>query len=161
MCEELQLLKVSVFWRILHGPSFCPYHMQQVEALTPDHHARVVFCKWLLAKCIVSTQFVANILFIDEEGFTRDGIMNWHDTHLRMDENPHITMASRLQHQFCINVWVDILGDQVLGPVVLTNRCRVPSFFGKLFTSTLGICASSSTTHVIHACWGTILSDST
>jgi hypothetical protein len=69
-----------------------------VEALTLDCHSRVVFCQWLLAKCIVSTQFVANILFTDEEGFTRDGIMNFHDTHLRVDENPHTTMASRHQH---------------------------------------------------------------
>jgi hypothetical protein len=31
-------------------------------------------------------------------------------------------MASRHQHRFSINVWVGIVGDQLLGPVVLPNR---------------------------------------
>jgi hypothetical protein len=53
-----------------------------------------------------------------------------------------------------VNVCVGILGDQLLGPVVLPNRlrCSVPSFLGEWFTSTIGTCASSSTTtHVVHA----------
>jgi hypothetical protein len=31
-------------------------------------------------------------------------------------------VASRHEHRFSINVWVDIIGDQLLGPVVLPNR---------------------------------------
>jgi hypothetical protein len=49
-----------------------------VQALTPpDHRARVVYGHWLLAKCIVNPRCVANILFTDEAGFTRDGIVNF------------------------------------------------------------------------------------
>jgi hypothetical protein len=80
-----------------------------------------MFCQWLLTKFDVSTQFVANILFTDEEGFTRVGIMNFHNTHFRADDNPHTTVVSR-HRQFCINVWVGILYDQLLGAVVLLNR---------------------------------------
>jgi hypothetical protein len=46
-----------------------------------------------------------------------------------------------------------ILGDQILGLVVLPNSA-VYFFFGVWFTSILGTCASSSmTAHVIHAWW--------
>jgi hypothetical protein len=94
-----------------------------VQALSPpDHLARVVFCQWLLAKCVVETQFVANILFADEAGYTRDGIVTFHNPHVWVDDNPHITAASRHQHRFSIDVWVGVLGDQLLGPVVLPNR---------------------------------------
>jgi hypothetical protein len=84
-------------------------------ALTfPEHRARIVFCQWLLTTCFVNTQFVANILFTDEAGFTRDGIVNSHNMHVWIDESPFITMASKHQHRFSINVWVVILGVQFL-----------------------------------------------
>jgi hypothetical protein len=35
------------------------------------------------------------------------------------------------------------------------NRCSVPSLSGEWFASILGTCASSSTTHVVHAWWDT------
>jgi hypothetical protein len=93
-----------------------------VQAVTPpDHNARVVFCQWLLAKCNANTQFVANILFTNEAAFTRDGIVNFQNTHLWVDDNPHTTMASRHQHQFSNNVWVGTLGDQHLELAVLSN----------------------------------------
>jgi hypothetical protein len=68
---------VPLVWRILHEQSLYPYHIQRVQALTPDHRARVVYCHWLLEKCVVNPRFVANILFTDEAGFTRDGIVNF------------------------------------------------------------------------------------
>jgi hypothetical protein len=55
----------------------------------PDHLARL-FAKW-----VVNTQFVANILCSDKAEFTRDGIVNFHNTHAWVDDNPHITVASR------------------------------------------------------------------
>jgi hypothetical protein len=114
---------VPLVWKILYEQSLYPYHIQQVQALTPpDDHARVVYCHWLLAKCIVNSRFVPNILFTDEAGFTRAGIVNFHNIHVWVDDNPHTTVASRHQHQFSINVWVGIIADKLLGPVVLPNR---------------------------------------
>jgi hypothetical protein len=43
----------------------------------------------------VNTQFVANILFTDVAGFTRDDILNFHNAHVWVDNNLHTTMASR------------------------------------------------------------------
>jgi hypothetical protein len=71
-------------------------------------------------KCFLNTQFVGNILFTDETGFTREGIMKFHYTHMWVDDNPDITMMSKYQHLLSINVWVDTLGDQLLGPVFST-----------------------------------------
>jgi hypothetical protein len=81
----------------------------------------VVFCQSLFAKCLVNTTFVDNILFTDEAAFASVSIVKFHDTHVWVDDNPHITVASRHQHRFSINVWVGILGQQLLGSVVLPN----------------------------------------
>jgi hypothetical protein len=90
--------------------------------IPPDYHARVVFCQLLLRKCVIDTQFVANILFTDEAEFTRDGIVNFHNTRALVEDSFLITVASRHQHQFSISAWGGILGDQLLGLVVLPNR---------------------------------------
>jgi hypothetical protein len=114
---------VPLPWIILHGQSLYPYRIQRVQALTPpDHRARVVYCYCLLAKCVVNPRFVAKILFTDEAGFTRDAIVNFHNTHVWVDDNLHTTVASRHQHRFSINVCVGIVGDQLLGPFVLPNK---------------------------------------
>jgi hypothetical protein len=39
-----------------------------------------------------------------------------------VDDNHHTTVAKRHQHRFSISVWVGILDDQLLGPLVLPNR---------------------------------------
>jgi hypothetical protein len=110
-----EVIGVPLVWRILHEQSLYPYHIQRAQVLTPpDHRARVVFCQRLLAKCVVNTQLVANILLTDEAESTRDGIMNFHNTHVLVDDNPHATAVSRSQHRFSINVWVGIFGDQLL-----------------------------------------------
>jgi hypothetical protein len=96
---------VPLVWRILHKQSLYPYHIQRVEALEPpDHRARGGVFQWHLAKCVVNTQLVANILFNDEAGFTRGGIVNFHNIHVWVDDNPHTTVAARHQDQFSINV---------------------------------------------------------
>jgi hypothetical protein len=58
-----------------------------------------VFCQWLLAKCVVNTQSVGNIQFSDEERFAMDGAVNFHNTHVWVDDNPHTTVALRHQHR--------------------------------------------------------------
>jgi hypothetical protein len=45
--------------------------------------------------------------------------VNFHNTHVWLNDNPHTFVASRHQHRFSINVCVGILGDQLLGPIVV------------------------------------------
>jgi hypothetical protein len=61
-------------------------------------------------------------LVTDEAEFTRDGIVNFYNTHVWMDDSSHTTVASSHQHRLSMSVWVGILGDQLLGPVVLRKR---------------------------------------
>jgi hypothetical protein len=93
-----------------------------VQALTPDHRARLVFRLWLLAKCAVNPQFVVNVMFTDEAGFTRDCAVNFRRTHVWTDDNPDTTVTSKHQHRLFVNICVGILGDQLLWPVVLPNK---------------------------------------
>jgi hypothetical protein len=98
---------VPLVSRIFQEQSVYPHHIQRVQALTPtDHRARTMFCQLLLAMCFVNTQFVANILFTDEVGFTKDSIVNFRNTNVWVDDNPHTTVASRHQHRFSVNVSV-------------------------------------------------------
>jgi hypothetical protein len=48
--------------------------------------------------------------------------VNFHDNHVWLDDNPRTTVALRHQHRFFIDIWVGILADQLLGPVVLPER---------------------------------------
>lgn len=84
MSEDLQLLKVSVF--LLSGEFSLNSHFTHTTAMQalhlPDHRARVVFCQWLLAKYVVGLQFLANNLFTYEVQFRREGILNFHNTHV-------------------------------------------------------------------------------
>jgi hypothetical protein len=96
-----EVIDVFLVWIILHEKSLYPYHSQRVQALTPtDHHARVAFCQWIVEKYLVKTQFEANILFTHEAGFTMDGLKNFHNTHVWIDDNPHIKTSTTIFHQY-------------------------------------------------------------
>ena len=62
------------------------------------------------------------MLFTDEAGFTRDGIINFPNNHIWADVNPHAIVQSRHQQQFSINVWAGVVGDKLIGPHVLPGR---------------------------------------
>ena len=110
-------------WRILHVGLLRPYHLQRVQALGDnDYPARVEFCRWLQQTCAANPDFLRNVLFTDEAGFTRDGIVNFHNTHVWAYENPHATVESRHQQRFSLNVWAGLVGDHLIGPYVLPNR---------------------------------------
>jgi hypothetical protein len=88
-------------WRIVREKSLYPYHIQRVQVLIPpDPCARAVFRQCLLSKCIVSTQFVANILFTYEAGFTMD-VLQTFIIHMSVWM---ITPTQRLQQQFSVNI---------------------------------------------------------
>lgn len=113
----------SLVWGVLHEQLLYPYHVQRVQALRPeDHLSRLRFCQWLLQKCAVDPLFSSTILFTDEAGFTRDGVVNFHNQHVWADENPHEVAERGHQHRFSINVWAGILGDRLIGPYILPHR---------------------------------------
>ena len=100
-----------------------PYHVQRVQCLLPnDYPPRVIFCEWLQQQCAQNQHFLSNILVTDEACFTRNGIMNFHNTHTWAVENPKTIQQRAFQHRFSINVWAGIIGDHLVGPFVLPDR---------------------------------------
>lgn len=116
-------ISTFIVWRTLHEQGLHPYHIQRVQALEPgDPPRRLVFCRWLRDKIQNHPDFLNNLLFTDEAGFTRDGIFNIHNTHVWSDENPHEILPRSFQRKFSINVWAGLLGNQLIGPYILPNR---------------------------------------
>ena len=54
--------------------------------------------------------------------FTRDGIFNTQNTHTWAAKNPHAVTHRSHQERFSINVWTSIIGDIIIGSVLLLDR---------------------------------------
>lgn len=97
-----------------------PYHFQKIHSLLEhDFFPRVQFCEWLQNQ---RQNIILSILFTDEAGFSRDGILNLHNMHHWSDENPHQTVIRSHQYGFSINVWAGIIDNYLIGPFRLPNR---------------------------------------
>lgn len=57
-----------------------------------------------------------NNLWTDETTFTRDGIYKIHNEHRYAAENPHLIRESRSQTRFKVNIWIGLIGNQLVGP---------------------------------------------
>ena len=65
------------------------------------------------------------------------GIFNFHDNHNWDEEDPHVIVHSRYQHQFSLNVWAGIIDKFFIGFFFSwweTNRHKVRWFFEHAFT---------------------------
>jgi hypothetical protein len=61
-----------------------------MQGLQPtDYLPRRTFCEWLLRKCDGNPAFPPFILFIDGAGFSRHGIISFHNGRIWANENPH------------------------------------------------------------------------
>ena len=110
-------------WRTLREQLLYPYNVQRVQALRPaDYPRRVAFCTWFLRQVQQDADFPRYILATDEAGFTREGIFNYHNTHVWADENPHAIQPRHFQWQFAINLWASIVDDRLIGPFELLDR---------------------------------------
>ncbi|RZB40800.1 DDE 3 and/or HTH Tnp Tc3 2 domain containing protein [Asbolus verrucosus] len=110
-------------WRTLKESLLYPYHVQRVQSLSAnDFHPRRRFCEWLVRRSDQNPLFHSEILMTHECCFTRNGILNFHNTHHWAEVNPHIIHQSHFQHRFSINVWASITGSRLVGPFVLPAR---------------------------------------
>ena len=100
-----------------------PYHVQKVHAMSPDDYpARLQYSNWFIQQHNQNLNFSKLILFTDEAGFTRDGIINSHNLHFWADENPHAIIQNKHQQRFMVNVWAGIIGNNLIGPFVFEER---------------------------------------
>jgi len=56
------------------------------------------------------------VLFMDEACFTREGIINNHNSHVWAEANPHTATAHCHQQCFVVNVWAGIVNEVLLWP---------------------------------------------
>lgn len=113
----------STISRILRREKLYPYHFTPVQNLLPnDSAARLEFSQFLLGKQNDDNMFLNKILFTDEATFTRRGVFNWRNNHYYSIDNPHVTKERHFQHEFSVNVWCGIIGDNLIGPFELPQR---------------------------------------
>ena len=101
------------------------YHQNPVQELKPDDHsARRTYCRWLLQMTGDQPDFLNHVLWTDESGFTRDGIMNLQNLHIYSDENPRVTHSTPFQPRFHVNVWTGVLGNTLIVPFIIEDNER-------------------------------------
>ena len=113
---RLNISHVTV-WNILKENGLYPYHLTPVQDITlGDPPQRRLFCRNFLNRDQQEEGYMSRILWTDESIFTRDGIVNFHNSHVWADENPHATRVKSSQHRFKIMVWAGIKGNRIIGP---------------------------------------------
>jgi hypothetical protein len=75
-----------------------PYHVQRVQALQPkDYIRQEEFCEWVIQKCVDQPDFLRIVLFTDEAGFTRNGVLNSHNTHIQQHIRDYTANFARVR----------------------------------------------------------------
>lgn len=125
--------------RILHTEKLYPYHFTPVQNLLPnDLPRRLQFCQSMLGKINQDPIFLKKVLFTDEATFTRRGVFNWRNNHYYDFANPHQYKETHFQHEFSINIWCGIIGDNFIGPFELPNRLNAVNYL-EFLQNDLGI----------------------
>lgn len=137
---RLEELPRTAVWTIVKEHQFYPYHFQRVQGLTPnDFQPRRLFCTWFLRQRVEIPGLEAMVLWSDEAGFGRDGVFNFHNEHYYDFENPHVIRQGRHQHQFSLNVWAGIVGNELIGPFFLPPRLNQQNYLNFLTNELPGL----------------------
>lgn len=126
-----QQVEVSQYfvWNTLKKNGLHPYHLQRVQGLAlGDYALRQQFCEWLLDRSNREREFPMYVLVTDECCFTRDGVLNFHNSHIWAEENPHRIRQNKFQHRFSLNLWAGILNNSLIGPFELPARLNGASY---------------------------------
>jgi len=78
-----------------------------------DYPTRLQFCRTFLEKERLDPQMIRKVLFTDESGFIRDGIIN---SHMWNEETPHAIIQGKHQRKFIVNVWMGLIRTTLIGP---------------------------------------------
>ena len=113
--DTLGVSKMSIS-RVLNGENWYPYHYQKVQELVDDtdYVKRVQFCQRFIAKNNETEHFLKRILWSDECLFTREGMFNSRNYHLRDEQNPYATRQAKFQHRWSVNVWCGLLDNELV-----------------------------------------------
>lgn len=125
----------SSVWNIIHKENLYPFHFQKVHGMLERHFPpRVEFSRWLRNKRNQNPDYFSHILFSDEATFTKDGFFNVHNAHhySYVGDNPHLVKETKHQQRFGINVWIGVVGNNLVGPVELPGRLNGENYLNFL-----------------------------
>ena len=107
--------------RVLRTEQIFPFHLHKVQALElEDFGCLLDFCNWVLNQYDVQPDFVSDVLFTDEDSFTRDGlILNHRNSHVWDYVQPNALVEGNHQHKFSINIWAGIIANHIIGLYLL------------------------------------------
>lgn len=110
-------LNKSAVHDVLKKEKFHPYKACVVQELFEDDlDRRLEFCETITNKLERDAHFHKNILFTDEATFCLNGTINKQNTRYWSSQNPHWYLEGHTQYQQKVNVWVGMIGSQILGP---------------------------------------------
>ncbi|XP_050546139.1 uncharacterized protein LOC126908268 [Daktulosphaira vitifoliae] len=76
--------------------------------------------------------FLSRILWTDESKFCNNGVVNHHNSHYWSDTNPHLTIESKSQFRWNINVWCGVIDNKLIGPYFFEENLNATRYLNFL-----------------------------
>jgi len=109
--------------RILKKNKFHPFKVTLVHELNEDDFdRRVEFCEDMMARIDNNPNFHFNIVFSDEATFELNGTLNRHNCRYWDNVNPYWKREDNTQYLEKLNVWAEILNDQIIDPFFIEGN---------------------------------------
>ncbi|KAJ1531324.1 hypothetical protein ONE63_000008 [Megalurothrips usitatus] len=121
---------------VLNEQLLHPFKLVQVQDPGPDDFPlRLQYCQWMRDRVGEVPRFLGLVASTDEKGFSREGTFNAHNNHYWAEENPHALHTRGYQRKFRVNVCEGIVGNHLLGPVILPGNLNGPMYLEFLQTT--------------------------
>lgn len=103
--------------KVLHGNGYFPFKYHEVQELSEDDfQRRIRFCEQIRRKVDDVPNFLNHLIFSDEATFYLNGTLNKQNARQWSDENPHWKEETHTQTPQKINVWLGVVGINIIGP---------------------------------------------
>lgn len=126
---ETHDISVKSVQNIMKGSNFKAYKVHLVHELNEDDYdRRIEFCETMMAKIDRNEIDVNNIVFSDECTFMLNGGVNRHNCRYWSSENPHWMREAHTQYPLKVNVWLGVIGTQLVGPFFIEGNLNAISY---------------------------------
>lgn len=116
-------MKERTVRNILKRNGYSCFKVQTTQEIFPeDNFKRMEFCETMVNKINVNENFLNNILFTDESSFSLHRKHNPSVVRYWSRENKHLSVAVRTQYPQKLNVWTGILGNHIIGPLIIDGN---------------------------------------
>jgi transposase len=132
LAEEFHASRSSCF-KALKIEKFKSYRIKNVQKLLPrDYFPRMEFCEFWMEKINEDRNILNKILFSDESSFTLNGKINKQNRRVWARENPYRRQEKHTQYRQKVNVWVGIIGNNLVGPFFIDGNLNQQKYLDLL-----------------------------